>query len=84
MCKTCLSGIHCPVQLHLATSMHLGKEEGRKDTGSTRLDLIFPIPGSLPLAACKWEGDGREVTKVFLLRPTMLLLLRLMAFSTGP
>lgn len=59
MCKTCLSGIHCPVQLHLATSMHLGKEEGRKGSGSTRLDLIFPIPW-LSASCCLLSGKGME------------------------
>lgn len=54
MLKTCISGNHHPVHLHLATAMHLGKEEGRRGCGTTGLDPNFPCSlGPLPLAACK-------------------------------
>lgn len=60
MLKTCLSGNHYPVQLHLATSMHLGKEEGRRGSGRTKPDPIFPISWllclSLPVSSKGMEG----------------------------
>lgn len=67
MLKTRLSGNHHPVQLCLAASMHLGKQEGRRGSGRTRLDPIFPIPWllclSLPVSR---EGmEGRSLMSFF-------------------
>lgn len=49
MCKTCLPGIHCPAQLHLATSMHLGKGGGQERQWHYKTTSHFPYSLALCL-----------------------------------
>lgn len=60
--RTRPSGNQHPVQPHLATLTHLGKKEGRRGSGRTMLDPIFPIPWllclSLPVSRERVEGQS--------------------------